>query len=188
LFAIARRLSYVIDEEVVLRSIGVDVHRDFCEVAIAEAGEVRAAGRVTTEPEALKLFAQSLAPCDEVASEATANALAIARIVEPHVRRVVLANPKAVRETSRRAKTDTQGRKFTPQQKRELVMASWRGERSIAELGREHDISESLLVQVARAGAGGWDGTLRRRRAALSRRRAAAADRRVRAGARQEDV
>ena len=36
-------------------------------------------------------------------------------------------------------------RKFTPHQKLELVMASWRGERSIAELCREHDISESLL-------------------------------------------
>ena len=36
-------------------------------------------------------------------------------------------------------------RKFTPQQKLELVMANWRGERSIAELCREHDTSESLL-------------------------------------------
>src|SRR4051795_10286277 len=36
-------------------------------------------------------------------------------------------------------------RKFTPQQKLELVMASWRGERSIAEICREHEISESLL-------------------------------------------
>src|SRR5918996_6619481 len=35
--------------------------------------------------------------------------------------------------------------KFTPQQKLELVMASWRGEKSIAELCREHDISESVL-------------------------------------------
>ena len=89
-----------------MRSIGMDVHRDFCEVAIAEDGAVRAAGRIATEPAALELFAQSLAPTDEVAIEATANALAIARIIEPHVRRVVLANPKAVRETSRRAKTD----------------------------------------------------------------------------------
>ncbi len=89
-----------------LRSIGMDVHRDFCEIAIAEEGVVRAAGRIATEPEALELFAQSLVPSDEVAIEATANALAIARIIEPHVRRVVLANPKAVRETSRRAKTD----------------------------------------------------------------------------------
>ena len=89
-----------------MRSLGMDVHRDFCEVAIAEAGSVRAAGRIKTTPAALELFACSLAPDDEVAIEATANALAIARIIEPHVRRVVLANPKAVRETSRRAKTD----------------------------------------------------------------------------------
>ena len=48
-------------------------------------------------------------------------------------------------------------RKFSPQQKLELVMASWRGERSIAELCREHDISESLLRrwrdQMVEAGA-----------------------------------
>ena len=85
-----------------MRSIGIDAHRDFCEVAIAEAGTVRAAGRVASDPEALALFAQSLSPSDEVAIEATANALAIARILEPHVRRVVLVNPKAVRETARR--------------------------------------------------------------------------------------
>jgi transposase len=58
------------------------------------------------EPEALELFAHSLAPTDEVALEATANALAIARILEPHVRRVVLANPKAIGDAPRRAKTD----------------------------------------------------------------------------------
>ena len=43
-----------------MRFIGLDVHRDFCEVALAEAGEVRLAGRVQTEPAALALFAQSL--------------------------------------------------------------------------------------------------------------------------------
>jgi transposase len=36
-------------------------------------------------------------------------------------------------------------RKFSPQQKLELVMASWRSEKPLAELCREHDISESLL-------------------------------------------
>jgi len=84
----------------------MDVHRDFCEVAIAEGGSVRTAGRVASEPEALELFARSLVDSDEVAIEATANAVAIARIIEPHVRRVVLANPRAVREKARRAKTD----------------------------------------------------------------------------------
>jgi hypothetical protein len=45
----------------------------------------------------LELFAQSLASEDHVVLEATGNALAIARIIEPHVARVVLAHPKAVK-------------------------------------------------------------------------------------------
>lgn len=90
-----------------MRFIGLDVHRDFCAVAIAEAGAVRSAGRVKTEPAALLLFAQSLGADDQVALEATGNALGIARIIEPHVRRVVLANPKAVKGFTRAgAKTD----------------------------------------------------------------------------------
>jgi hypothetical protein len=35
------------------RSIGMGVHRDFYEVAIADGGLARSAGRVATEPEAL---------------------------------------------------------------------------------------------------------------------------------------
>jgi transposase len=90
-----------------MRFIGLDVHRDFCEVAIAEGGQVRLAGRVKTEPAELALFAQSLAGDDQVALEATGNALGIARIVEPRVGRVVLANPKAVKGiTQAGAKTD----------------------------------------------------------------------------------
>jgi transposase len=77
-----------------VRSIGMDVHRDFSEIAIAEDGMVRAAGRIATTPETLELFAQSLAPDDQVAIEATANALAIARIIEPHVWRVVPGEPE----------------------------------------------------------------------------------------------
>jgi len=90
-----------------VRKLGLDVHRDFCEVAIAEGGGVRLAGRVATDPAALTLFAESLVLSDEVVLEATANAVAIARLIEPHVGRVVLANPKAVKAaTGLRAKTD----------------------------------------------------------------------------------
>jgi transposase len=89
-----------------MRCIALDVHRDFCEVAIAEAGEVRVVGGVKTEPEALELFARSLAATDRVALEATGNALAIARIIEPHVDRVLLANPKAVKGATQTTKTD----------------------------------------------------------------------------------
>ena len=42
------------------RAIGLDVHRDFCEVAIAQDGEVRSSGRVDTTPERLELFGSSL--------------------------------------------------------------------------------------------------------------------------------
>ena len=81
-----------------MRFIGMDVHRDFCEVAIWEQGEVRSAGRVSSSDEELGLFAQSLGTDDEVAMEISGNAAAIARIIEPHVARVVLADPKKVRE------------------------------------------------------------------------------------------
>jgi transposase len=89
------------------RSIGLDVHRDFCQVAIADGGRARSAGRIATRPEQLELFGQSLAPTDRVVLEATGNALAIARILEPHVAEVVLAHAKQVRAISHaRVKTD----------------------------------------------------------------------------------
>ena len=77
------------------------MHRDFCGVAIAEGGELRLARRVPTEPASLSLCAQSLSVDDQVALEAAGNALGIARILEPHVGRVVLANPKAVKGITR---------------------------------------------------------------------------------------
>ena len=76
----ARRFSVVdVGREGWCAKIGLDVHRDFCEVAIAEGGGVRLAGRVATDPAALTLFAESLVLSDEVVLEATANAVAIAR-------------------------------------------------------------------------------------------------------------
>jgi transposase len=89
-----------------MRSVALDVHRDFCEVAIAERKQLRSGGRVETSPEALRLFAESLAADDEVVLEATGNALAIAAILRPHVGRVALANPAAVRGELGAPKTD----------------------------------------------------------------------------------
>jgi transposase len=59
------------------RAIGLDVHRDFCEVAICEEGSVRSAGRVEGSPEALGALAVSLGPDDRVALEVTGGAWAI---------------------------------------------------------------------------------------------------------------
>jgi len=89
------------------RFIGLDVHRDFCEVAISEGGPARAAGRVAARREQLELFAASLAPTDRVVLEATGNALAIARILQGQVAEVVLAHPKRLRAISHaKIKTD----------------------------------------------------------------------------------
>ena len=88
------------------RAIGLDVHRDFCEVAIAEGGVVRSAGRIKTTPEQLELFAQSLGPDDRVALEVTGGAWEIARILERYVRRVVVVSPDDTGIRQARAKTD----------------------------------------------------------------------------------
>jgi transposase len=89
------------------RCIGLDVHREFCEVAIWEDGVVRSAGQVEATPEALRLFAGSLAPTDEVALEATCNTHAIARLLERHVARVVVSNPAKTRAIAEaKVKTD----------------------------------------------------------------------------------
>jgi transposase len=90
-----------------MRSIALDVHRDFCEVAIKDTGEVRSAGRIKTSIEELELFAQSLAPDDQVALEATGPALQIKRLIEPHVGRVVIANTRKLRAIAEaKVKTD----------------------------------------------------------------------------------
>jgi transposase len=52
-------------------------------MAVCEDGRVRHVGQISTTPEALSLFAGSLAPSDEVAIEAIRNPHAIARLLEP---------------------------------------------------------------------------------------------------------
>jgi transposase len=90
-----------------MRQVALDVHQGFCEVAIREDGKTRSAGRVATGRDTLELFAQSLSRTDEVVMEATGPAMEIARIIEPHVARVVVANAQDVRAISHaRVKSD----------------------------------------------------------------------------------
>jgi transposase len=90
-----------------MRSIALDVHRAFCEVAIKEGTKLRSGGRIKTSPAELELFAQSLGADDQVALEATGPALAIKRIIEPHVARVVVANTRKLRAIAEaKVKTD----------------------------------------------------------------------------------
>jgi transposase len=67
------------------RAIGLDVHRDFCVVAICEDGVTRSAGRVPSTPEGIRTLAESLLPTDRVALEVTGSCWEVARILEPHV-------------------------------------------------------------------------------------------------------
>jgi transposase len=89
-----------------VRAIGLDVHRDFCEVAVVENGVVGSAGRVASTPAALELLAASLSATDKVALEVTGNAWEIARILEPHVARVLVVSPADTGIAGARAKTD----------------------------------------------------------------------------------
>src|SRR5215211_6118319 len=89
-----------------MRSIGLDIHRDFAEVAIAEGGEVRSAGRIEMTPEALELFAESLGRDDQVALEVSGNAWEVARIIRPHVAKLVAVSPADTGIRAARAKTD----------------------------------------------------------------------------------
>lgn len=89
------------------RCIGLDVHREFAQVAIWQEGIVWQAGRVGMTPEELRLFADSLAPGDEVALEATGNTYAIATLLASRVARVVVSNPAKTRAIAEaKVKTD----------------------------------------------------------------------------------
>lgn len=91
-----------------MRFIGMDVHRDFCEIAVAEQdGKVRSAGRVASTIEALEVMAQSLEPDDVVVLEATSGAGLIADLIRPHVGAVLVANTRRLPQISKaKAKTD----------------------------------------------------------------------------------
>src|SRR5947209_8889802 len=103
------------------RAIGLDVHREFCEVAICEDGQVRSAGRVPSTPEGIGSLAESLLSSDRVALEVTGGCWEVARILEPRVNRVVVVSPDDTGVTSARAKTDKLDA-------RALARLLWKGE------------------------------------------------------------
>jgi transposase len=103
------------------RAIGLDVHREFCEVAICEDGEVRSAGRVPATPDGITALAQSLVASDRVALEVTGSCWEVARLLEPHVNRVIVVSPDDTGITSARAKTDKLDA-------RTLASLLWKGE------------------------------------------------------------
>ena len=79
------------------RVIGMDLHRTFAEVVFWEDGRLRWYGRVDMTRAGLEGFGCSLMKDDEVVLEATGNAMAVVRVLSPHVARVVMANPLQVK-------------------------------------------------------------------------------------------
>src|SRR5947209_11776945 len=103
------------------RAIGLDVHREFCVVAICEDGQTRSASRVPSTPDGIQTLAESLLPSDRVALEVTGSCWEVARILEPYVNRVVVVSPDDTGISSARAKTDKLDA-------RALASLLWRGE------------------------------------------------------------
>lgn len=90
-----------------MRSIGMDVHRSFAQIAIVEDGAVRENFRIEMDHDAVVAFGRGLRKTDEVVLEATGNTAAIVRLLSPFVARVIIANPMQVKAIAHaRVKTD----------------------------------------------------------------------------------
>jgi hypothetical protein len=100
----------------VVRYIGMDVHREFAQLAVVEDGLVRDEGRIGVTPEALRQWAAGLRADDQVALEATGKSDAIANLLGPLVGRVVVSNPSKTRAIAEaKVKTDKVDARILPQ-------------------------------------------------------------------------
>jgi transposase len=82
--------------------------RTFAEAVAWDEGELKRLGRVDMRCHLLEAFAKKLSKEDVVVMEATGNASSVAAVIAPHVKRVVIANPKQVRIIAHaKIKTDT---------------------------------------------------------------------------------
>jgi transposase len=90
-----------------VRFIGMDVHREFAQLAVVEEGMLRDEGRIGVTPQALRQWAAGLRRDDQVVLEATGNSDAIATLLTPLVGRVVVSNPSKTRVIAEaKVKTD----------------------------------------------------------------------------------
>jgi transposase len=91
-----------------MRIIGLDIHRAFAEAVAWQEGKLKRIGRIDMRRDQLTAFAASLLSTDVVVVEATGNAAAVAAVIGPHVKRVVIANPMQVRVIAHaKIKTDS---------------------------------------------------------------------------------
>lgn len=90
-----------------MRVVGLDIHRVFAEAVMLNDGGAVRLGRIGMTRDHLEAFARKLGRDDHVVIEAAGNATAVAEVIQPHVGRVVIANPRQVRLIAEaRIKTD----------------------------------------------------------------------------------
>lgn len=88
-----------------MRTLALDVHARFAEVAVNEDGELRRIGRIATKD--LPAFAGSLSPEDHVVLESTSISWAIVDLIAKHAGRVTISNPMQTKAIAQaKVKTD----------------------------------------------------------------------------------
>ncbi|MBV9194836.1 MAG: IS110 family transposase [Solirubrobacterales bacterium] len=88
-----------------MRTVALDVHKRFAEIAVHENGGLRRLGRIETGQ--LRAFAESLGPEDHVVLESTSMTWAIAELLSEHAGRVTVSNPMRTRAiASAKVKSD----------------------------------------------------------------------------------
>lgn len=125
------------------RWFGLDVHLDFCEVAVWQDGRACQLGRIASTPEAIREFAAGLEASDQVALEASCGAMRIARLLgEGPVGRVVVCNAAETRAIYQaRAKSD----RFDAAMLAKLLAAGM-----LAEVWQPDEVTSELRRRVAR--------------------------------------
>lgn len=90
-----------------MRSIGLDVHKRFAEVAILSGTDPPIGRRIGTTTNELRAFARTLRPDDQLVLEATMNTWVIADLLRESGARVVISNPLRTRAIAEaKVKTD----------------------------------------------------------------------------------
>ena len=88
-----------------MRTVALDVHKRFAEIAVHEDGGLRRLGRIETGQ--LRAFAESLGPEDHVVLESTSMTWAIAELLAERAGWVTVSNPMRTRAiASAKVKTD----------------------------------------------------------------------------------
>jgi hypothetical protein len=139
------------NEEVVVssagRAIGLDVHLEFCEVAVCENGQVRSVGsRGLRACSAGAVGGESVGDRQGVL-EVMGAAWEIVRILEPHVAKVIVVSPGDTGIAHARAKTDRLDA-------RTLARLLWMGELD----GCGHLMSTRACCAAGCRGASSWCG------------------------------